>query len=179
MLLTLSTPSVGRKMRPLSTSDDEKGVVINDPHGRAQETAVTNESGLYSLLLTSRKEAAKRFKKWITAEVIPSIRKTGSYGADPMRALNDPVAMRGLLLTYSAKMLALEAVNAELAPKAEALHRIAEADGSLCGTDAAKTLQVRPGDLFKFLRSQGWSVFGDRRLVWDSLVAVLLIPSSR
>lgn len=75
---------------------------------------------------------------------------------DPMKALNDPAAMRGLLLSYSEKVLALEEQNAELAPKADALDRIATADGSLCVTDAAKTLQVRPKTLFEFLRSHGW-----------------------
>lgn len=75
---------------------------------------------------------------------------------DPMKALNDPAAMRGLLLSYSEKVLALEEQNAELTPKADALDRIATADGSLCVTDAAKTLQVRPKTLFEFLRSHGW-----------------------
>lgn len=46
----------------------------------ALEAWAINESGLYSLILTSRKPAAKRFKKWVTAEVLPTIRKTGSYG---------------------------------------------------------------------------------------------------
>jgi prophage antirepressor-like protein len=62
--------------------DDEKsGVAINDPHGRPQNTTVISESGLYSLVLTSRKPEAKRFKKWVTADVLPTIRKTGSYAA--------------------------------------------------------------------------------------------------
>lgn len=60
--------------------DDEKdGVGIPDAIGRTQNTTIINESGLFSLILTSRKPAAKRFKKWVTAEVLPSIRKTGGY----------------------------------------------------------------------------------------------------
>lgn len=60
--------------------DDEKdAVAIADAIGRMQHSLIINESGLYSLILTSRKEAAKRFKKWVTSEVLPSIRKTGSY----------------------------------------------------------------------------------------------------
>lgn len=63
--------------------DDEKsGVVLTDPHGRQQETNCVNEPGLYSLVLGSRKPEAKAFKRWITHEVIPSIRKTGSYTFD-------------------------------------------------------------------------------------------------
>lgn len=75
---------------------------------------------------------------------------------DPMVALNDPATMRGLLLSYSEKVLELEQANAELSPKAEALDRIATADGSLNITAAAKALQVRPKDLFAYLQAHGW-----------------------
>lgn len=64
-------------------ADEKDDIRIMDAIGRAQETCVINEAGLWSLVLTSRKPAAKRFKKWITGEVIPSIRKTGSYTAIP------------------------------------------------------------------------------------------------
>lgn len=75
---------------------------------------------------------------------------------DPMTVLTDPAAMRGLLLTYSEKVLTLEAANAELKPKAEALDRITDADGALCVTNAAKTLQVRPKDLFGWMSMHRW-----------------------
>lgn len=75
---------------------------------------------------------------------------------DPMRMLNDPAAMRGILLTYTEKVIALEHKVEEMKPDVDALDRIAKSDGSLCITDAAKTLQVRPKDLFSFLRSHGW-----------------------
>jgi prophage antirepressor-like protein len=61
--------------------DDEFDTIeVTDSIGRKQKTYVVNESGLYSLIMTSRKPEAKAFKKWVTAEVLPSIRKTGSYG---------------------------------------------------------------------------------------------------
>ena len=70
--------------------DEKDGVGITDAIGREQETTVINESGLYSLILTSRKPEAKKFKKWVTAEVLPAIRKTGRYEAPiPMPALVD------------------------------------------------------------------------------------------
>lgn len=59
--------------------DDERGVATTDTPSGQQDMGIINESGLYSLILTSRKAEAKRFKKWITAEVLPSIRKTGRY----------------------------------------------------------------------------------------------------
>ncbi|MEQ9259831.1 MAG: Bro-N domain-containing protein [Roseovarius sp.] len=59
---------------------DEKGVLEMHTPGGRQKMTVINESGLYSLVLRSSKPEAKRFKKWVTSEVLPSIRKTGSYG---------------------------------------------------------------------------------------------------
>lgn len=58
---------------------DEKGTSIVCTKSGDQRVLVINESGLYSLILTSRKPEAKRFKKWVTSEVLPAIRKTGSY----------------------------------------------------------------------------------------------------
>lgn len=75
---------------------------------------------------------------------------------DPMAALSDPAAMRGLLLTYTEKVLTLESRVAELQPSHDALERISLADGSLCITEAAKALQMRPKDVFQWLRMNGW-----------------------
>jgi Rha family phage regulatory protein len=74
----------------------------------------------------------------------------------PTIDLNDPGALRGLLLTYSEKALVLERRVQELLPSQEALQRISGADGSLCITDAAKALQMRPKDVFDWLRQNGW-----------------------
>lgn len=59
--------------------DDEKGVVLTDTLGGKQEVTIVNEPGLYTLVLSSRKPEAKAFKRWITHEVIPAIRKHGAY----------------------------------------------------------------------------------------------------
>lgn len=75
---------------------------------------------------------------------------------DPMAYLNDPAAMRGILLSYTEKVLALEEEKKVLAPKAEALDLISTADGMTCITDAAKTLQMRPKDLFAMLSAKRW-----------------------
>jgi len=60
-------------------SDDKDEVPIQDTIGRMQNTTVINESGIYALVFSSKLESAKRFKHWITSEVLPQIRKTGSY----------------------------------------------------------------------------------------------------
>ncbi|WP_299376532.1 Bro-N domain-containing protein [uncultured Kiloniella sp.] len=59
--------------------DDEKGVTINDTLGGRQEMSIINESGLYSLIFTSTKPEAKYFRKWVTSEVLPSLRRKGTY----------------------------------------------------------------------------------------------------
>lgn len=60
--------------------DDTLTEGVTDSIGRAQKTLVVNESGLYSLIFNSKLKSAKKFKKWVTSEVLPSIRKTGTYG---------------------------------------------------------------------------------------------------
>jgi prophage antirepressor-like protein len=59
------------------------GVTIRDPMGREQHPTVINESGLYALIFGSKLESAKRFKHWVTHEVLPAIRKTGTYSLTP------------------------------------------------------------------------------------------------
>jgi len=73
--------------------DDEKGAHIVSTPGGEQEITIINESGLYSLILKSRKPSAKRFKKWVTAEVLPAIRKTGRYES-PKPATLTPAQQR-------------------------------------------------------------------------------------
>lgn len=73
--------------------EDEKGVSIVHTPGGDQEMLVINESGLYSAILRSRKAEAKRFKKWVTAEVLPTIRKTGRYES-PKPATLTPAQQR-------------------------------------------------------------------------------------
>ncbi|MFI3123242.1 MAG: phage regulatory protein/antirepressor Ant [Methylococcales bacterium] len=75
---------------------------------------------------------------------------------DPMQVLNDPAAMRGLLLTYAETVIEKDKVIAEQAPKVAALARLSESDGSLLLTDAAKTLGIQPQKLFQSLREKRW-----------------------
>lgn len=69
-------------------ADDKDEVPIRDSIGRNQNTPVVNESGLYSLILSSKLPTAKKFKRWVTSDVLPSIRKHGVYAVDEL--LNDP-----------------------------------------------------------------------------------------
>lgn len=60
--------------------EDEKGIAVSDTLGGQQSLLIVSESGMYALIFRSRKPAALRFRKWVTQEVLPAIRRTGSYG---------------------------------------------------------------------------------------------------
>lgn len=75
---------------------------------------------------------------------------------DPMKALSDPNVLRGLLLGYSEKVTELESQVEVMTQDVEALDRIAKADGSLCLTDTAKALQMRPKDFIQKLQAEKW-----------------------
>ena len=111
-----------------------------------------------AIFITAKSETAKATET--TIEIIERFdayeRGAAPATVDPMAMLNDPAAMRGLLLSYTEKVLALQAANAALVPKADALDRIANADGSFSLQEAAKALQVRPKDLNTFLAGNGW-----------------------
>lgn len=85
--------------------DDEKGVVLTDTLGGKQEVAAVSESGLYSLVLSSRKQVAKPFKRWVTHDVLPALRKTGRYEMAPQPAqdLSPLDLFRQMLTAYEAQ----------------------------------------------------------------------------
>lgn len=94
---------------------------------------------------------AKLVDRWQELE-----KQIASPAFDPMAALNDAEFLRGTLLTYSEKVIALEHKVEEMKPDVEALDRIAKADGSMCITNAAKHLQVQPKFLFKLMSENHW-----------------------
>lgn len=157
-VLEISNPS----QAAARLDEDEKSTLTTNEGGNfnglravGAMPSIINESGLYSLVLTSRKAEAKRFKKWITGEVIPAIRKSGGYMVAAPEETEAELALRALTV-LQATVERQKAQLAVVAPKAEAFDRIATADGSLNITEAAKALQVRPKDLFAFLQRKGW-----------------------
>lgn len=94
-------------------ADEDKGVTkIMTPGGR-QKMVIINESGLYSLILSSKLDSAKKFKKWVTSEVLPSIRKNGGYIYGQENMSEDELLSRALILANS-KILSLESKNEKL-----------------------------------------------------------------
>lgn len=138
-------------------ADEREDIRIPDVTGRSQPTIAVNESGMYKLILRSRKVEAKRFTKWVTGEVLPAIYRTGVYGAPAAPLdLNDPAILQRLLIEHTSRSLSLEQRVEHLEPQAAALARLTEAEGNLCITDAAKALNVAPRRFFDRLQREAW-----------------------
>lgn len=139
--------------------EDEKGVHSVDTPGGAQQVTTVCESGLYSLVLRSRKDEAKAFKRWITRDVLPAIRRTGSYSTAP--ALPTEIDA-GMLRQIAAAMEAKDQRIAELEPQAAIANTLMSAEGDLSLREAAQTLcrdhgiDTGQNRLLAHLRSIGW-----------------------
>ena len=81
--------------------EEDKGVVKHDTLGGSQNLAIINESGLYSLVLSSKLPQAKAFKRWVTSEVLPAIRKDGGYIATKADDTPEEIMARALLIAKS------------------------------------------------------------------------------
>lgn len=130
--------------------DDERGSLKVDTLGGKQEMATVNEYGLYSLVLSSRKQEAKEFKRWITHDVIPQIRKTGQYIADIPKTLPD--ALRAY------------ANEVEEHNKAKALIEEQKPKVLFADSVAASHTSILVGDLAKLLHQNGVKNMGQKRL---------------
>jgi len=127
--------------------------VQEDKDARGYTTCFYLSRELTETLLTGYSATArlKVIRRWHELEA------QAAKPVDPMQVLNDPSAMRGLLLTYTEKVLALQAIVDVAQPKAEALDRISTfSEGSMCITNAAKNLQIQPKKLFAWLQEHQW-----------------------
>lgn len=148
--------------------DDEKGVALTDTLGGAQEVTVVNESGLYSLILGSRKPEAKVFKRWVTHDVIPAIRKHGVYMTPDAleKALLSPdylLKVVTALKNETDKRKALEQQVEQDKPKVILADAITESDDSVLVKTLATILKQNGYDigqnrLFEQLRNEGFLV---------------------
>jgi prophage antirepressor-like protein len=135
----------------VENEDREDGVTIRDAIGRPQNIVVINESGLYSLVLSSKLEQAKVFKRWVTSEVLPLIRQTGTYSLH-----------RKQIETLHHQIEALE-------PKAEYCDEVLDSVSCLTTTQIAKELSMTVSDLTRLLehrkvmykQSGQWMLYAD------------------
>lgn len=137
--------------------DDEKDVALTDTLGGKQEMAIVNEPGLYTLILGSRKPEAKAFKRWVTHEVIPTIRKIGSYSIKKLDSymIDDPIERAKRWIEEQEEKLAIQQQLQLAAPKAEMYDVALSADNAQTMSIVAKTLGYGRNKLFAFLRKQG------------------------
>lgn len=138
----------------------ERKVIVQPPMGDEPESDAIGRQRVTKVYLVGKRDSyviVAQLCPEFTARLVDRWQELeAQHRPDPIATLSDPNALRGLLLTYSEKVIALEAANSELTPKAEALERIATADGSLNVTGAAKALQMRPKDLFAYLQAHHW-----------------------
>ena len=144
-------------------SEDKDEVPIQDSIGRMQKTPIINESGLYSLVLSSKLPTAKAFKRWVTSEVIPAIRKHGVYAVDKL--LEDPdtlIAALNQLKEERARRKELETQVgvkdqqiAELQPKAGYYDLVLQCKDAMAISKIAKDFGLSAVALNKILHDAG------------------------
>lgn len=136
--------------------------------GQSREMTIINESGLYSLVLSSKLPTAKEFKHWVTHEVLPSIRKHGAYMTPETieKAIYNPdfiINLATQLKDEQAKTAALTADNETMKPKALFADAVATSNTTILVGDLAKVLKQNGVDigakrLFAWLREQGYLI---------------------
>lgn len=149
--------------------DEDKGVDTIDTLGGKQSMTVINESGVYALVFGSRLESAKRFKHWVTSEVIPSIRKNGGYIAG-QETLSDEELMAKALLVANNKIAERDKIIEQkqarieqMKPKEIFADAVATSHTSILVGDLAKLIcqngyQIGAKRLFSWLRDNGYLI---------------------
>lgn len=140
--------------------EEDKGVTKCDTLGGKQDLTMINESGLYSLILSSKMPNAKKFKRWVTSEVLPTIRRTGGY--IPISSNEDELTIMAkahkiLERTLEEKNQLLETKSKALAiaqPKADKYDKLMSAKGYISFNVAAKQLGWGRNKLMAFLRDK-------------------------
>lgn len=139
---------------------DEKGLTKVQTLGGMQTVTTINESGLYTLMVRSNKECVKPFRKWVTGEVLPSIRKKGGYIAAAADETPEQIMARAVLLAQDT-IERQKAQIEELKPKALFADAVAASDGTCLVGELAKMMrqngvQIGQNRLFEKLRQDGY-----------------------
>ena len=139
---------------------DDKGVTEMDTPGGKQKVVIINESGLYSLVLSSKLPSAKKFKRWVTSEVLPSLRKTGQY---QVKELSGSELMAKALIEAQSVLAAKDKQIEEMKPKALFADAVATSHTSILVGELAKILKQNGIDmgqkrLFAWLREKGYLI---------------------
>ena len=141
-------------------SEDKKDAPIQGTLGGVQEMTVINESGLYSLVLSSKLPSAKKFKRWVTSEVLPALRKTGQY---QVKELSGQELMAKALIEAQSVLAAKDKQIQEMKPKVVFADAVATSHTSILVGELAKILKqngIEMGQkrLFAWLREKGYLI---------------------
>lgn len=141
-------------------SEDKKDAPIQGTLGGVQEMTIINESGLYSLVLSSKLPSAKKFKRWVTSEVLPALRKTGQY---QVKELSGSELMARALIEAQNVLAAKDKVIEEMKPKVVFADAVATSHTSILVGELAKILKQNGIDmgqkrLFAWLREKGYLI---------------------
>lgn len=154
-VLELTTPA---RVAERLEEDEVNQTHLTDSLGREQNTTIVSESGLYSVILRSDKPQAKPFRRWVTAEVLPSIRKTGSYALRDSYQIEDQIerAKRWIEEQQEKKQLtaqvsALTVDKAIMQPKADYFDQLVDRNLLTNLRDTAKELQIKQNAFVSFL----------------------------
>lgn len=144
--------------------DDEKGRNQIPTLGGEQEMTVINESGLYNVILRSDKPEAKPFRKWVTSEVLPSIRKNGGYIANQENLTPEQIVANALIVAQNIISQKDKQIE-QMKPKAEFFDAVADSRTAISMNEVSKVLGIKGygrNNLFEFLRNNGildrWNV---------------------
>ena len=138
---------------------EDKGVTKCDTLGGTQEMTVINESGLYSLILSSKLPKAKEFKRWVTSEVIPSIRKTGSYSIQQKvdsYMIEDSIARAKRWIEEEEERRTLKLTVENQKPMVMLAEERIDKKGCYSLTDVTKSLHFKRGQITRWAKSQGF-----------------------
>lgn len=137
--------------------DEDKGVAKCDTPGGIQDLTVINESGLYSLILRSQLPKARQFKRWVTSEILPSIRKNGGYIANQENLTPEQIVANALIVAQNIISQKDKEIQT-LKPKAEFFDAVADSKTAISMNEVSKVLAIKGygrNNLFEFLRSEG------------------------
>ena len=141
---------------------EDKGVTKCDTLGGNQNLTVINESGLYSLVFGSKLPEAKKFKHWVTSEVLPSIRRDGGYMHTSPDMTDEEIMARAVLLGQKKIEEQAKRIQ-EMRPKEIFADRVSASESSILVGDLAKLLKQNGVDmgqkrLFRWLRDKGYLI---------------------
>lgn len=131
--------------------DEDKLTHQISASGQRREMVIINESGLYALIMSSKLPKAKEFKRWVTSEVLPTIRKTGSYGLIPSYQIEDPIARAKAWIVEKEKQMALETQLQIVEPKAKVYDELVAHDGYVGLREMSKMIGYPLHKLGKYL----------------------------